>query len=344
MNILGTLKENDRVAILSPSSGLAGIFPWVADYGLKRLEGNFGLVPVEYPTTRQMGSSLKARAVDINDAFADKTIKAIFTMIGGEDQIQILKYLNAKVIRNNPKPFFGYSDNTHICNFLFNLGIPSFYGGSIMVEFGFNNKIPKETLTSLQWAISERGNKIIKPSRSFNTIGLSWAEKKHLNTPRTFEQNTGFHWSGSNNAEGILWGGCLESLIASASSRHDKVFDTLDKDVILFFETSEEMPPAWIIKYYLMGLGERKLFGKTIKGIVVGRPKTCDFDKQNDKEFRMSYSRDQIEAIDSTVRNYDMNIPIVYNVDIGHTAPQYIVPMGKICKINLEKRLVSFRY
>ena len=59
---LPKLSPGDQVAIISPSSGLPGLFPWVQDLGLERLKSMFNLVPVEYPTTRQMGSSLKDRA------------------------------------------------------------------------------------------------------------------------------------------------------------------------------------------------------------------------------------------------------------------------------------------
>ena len=85
--ILKKLDKGDKVAVLSPSNGLPGIFPWVQDFGLDRLREDFGLVPIEYPTTRVMGSSLKDRARDITDAFSDKTIKAVFASIGGNDQI-----------------------------------------------------------------------------------------------------------------------------------------------------------------------------------------------------------------------------------------------------------------
>ena len=80
---LHKLAPGDKVAILSPSSGLPGIFPWVFEQGIERLHEIFSLVPVEYPTTRQMNSSLKDKARDILDAFSDKDIKAIFTSIGG---------------------------------------------------------------------------------------------------------------------------------------------------------------------------------------------------------------------------------------------------------------------
>lgn len=84
--ILG-LKKGSKVAILSPSNGLPGVFPWVQDLGLERLRDVFHLEPVEYPTTRQMGSALQDRANDIMSAFANPEIKAVFTSIGGNDAI-----------------------------------------------------------------------------------------------------------------------------------------------------------------------------------------------------------------------------------------------------------------
>ena len=74
-------------------------------------EEQYGVEVVEYPTTRKI-SPPAARAADVNAAFADPDITAILTSIGGDDQIKILKHLDADVIPANPKPFFGISDNT----------------------------------------------------------------------------------------------------------------------------------------------------------------------------------------------------------------------------------------
>ncbi len=341
---LKRIEPRSKVAVLSPSSGIAGLFPWVADYGIARMEKLFEFEPIEYPTTRKHGSSPQDRAKDINAAFGNPEIMAIFSMIGGDDQIQLLKHLDPDLIKANPKPFFGYSDNTHLCNLLFNLGIPSFYGGSIMGEFAFNKAIPSITLQSIKWAVWDRGRKDIESAESINTIDLQWADKDLLEHERTFEKNTGYIWDGKSISGGTLWGGCLESLVGLTSSGNDTVFAQYDGDIILFFETSESMPPHWITKYYLMGLGERELFGRKIKGIVVGRPKTWDFDKQMVKEARQKYFDDQVEAIITTVRHYNRLIPIVLNTDIGHTSPQYIVPMGNQCTIDPIAKKLYFTY
>src|SRR5579859_2236193 len=125
------LQPGDKVAILSPASGLPEIFPAVYEQGLQRLQDVFDLIPVEYRTTRKMNSPLAERARDLHEAFADPAIKAIICSIGGEDQIKLLKFLDPQLIAAHPKAFFGYSDNTNLHIFLGNLGLASYYGGSI---------------------------------------------------------------------------------------------------------------------------------------------------------------------------------------------------------------------
>jgi muramoyltetrapeptide carboxypeptidase LdcA involved in peptidoglycan recycling len=123
------LKPGDKVAILSPSWTGPGVFPHVQDLGLKRLREHLQLEPVEYPTTRKIGATPQERAADIHAAFADPEITAIMASIGGSDQITVLRYLDPAVLQANPKVFFGYSDNTNLLVYLWNLGIIGFYGG-----------------------------------------------------------------------------------------------------------------------------------------------------------------------------------------------------------------------
>lgn len=51
-----SLASGDRVAVVSPSFAAPGVFPRVHELAMWRLREEFGLVPVEYPTTRQVGA------------------------------------------------------------------------------------------------------------------------------------------------------------------------------------------------------------------------------------------------------------------------------------------------
>lgn len=80
----------DHIAVVSPSFAAAGAYPDVHEQAMRRLTEVTGLVPVEYPTTRQVGATPEARAADINDAFADPRIRGILAVTGGEDQITVI--------------------------------------------------------------------------------------------------------------------------------------------------------------------------------------------------------------------------------------------------------------
>jgi muramoyltetrapeptide carboxypeptidase len=69
------------------------------------------------------------RAKELNDAFADDNVKAIFSARGGHGAIQILPLLDYELIRNNPKIFMGYSDITSIHLAINKLsGVVTFHG------------------------------------------------------------------------------------------------------------------------------------------------------------------------------------------------------------------------
>lgn len=340
---LNKLKEGDQVAVVSPSSGLPGLFPWVQDLGIKRITEEFGLIVKEYPTTREMGSSLEDRARDLMNAFSDEDNKAIIASIGGSDQIKLIKHLEPDVFLKNSKPFFGYSDNTHLHNFLWNLGIPSYYGSAVMTQFGMQKEMHSLTVDFIKNALFRSGEFELVASKEYNDIGLSWGDKYSLNKKREMEPNSGFYWDGSVNAQGILWGGCVESMIVQ-STTGTYLPDTADlEQTVLYLETAEDIPEHWIIQYLLTGFGERGWFDK-FQGVLIGRPKAWDFSNQKSATEKAEYSTTQRETVVNIVRSYNSKIPIVQNVDFGHTDPQIPIPSGGLTRIDSVNKKLFFTY
>ncbi|MGE5603958.1 MAG: LD-carboxypeptidase, partial [Nitrososphaerales archaeon] len=150
-------RRGDKVAILSPSFAAPAAWPHVHQYALRRVREDFGLEPVDYPTTAQLDASGEERARDLVDAFEDREIKAVIATLGGHDQVTYVKHLPRQPFVDNPKPFFGASDNTHFQNHLWLCGIPSFYGGTLFTEFGMNGRIDDLTLRFLRYALFDRG-------------------------------------------------------------------------------------------------------------------------------------------------------------------------------------------
>lgn len=324
---LQKLKNGDKVAILSPSFAAPGRWPHVYEFGLQRVREVFGLEPVEFPATKKLGASKEDRSKDLIDAFENPEIKAVITSLGGDDQITYIKNLPAEPFIKNSKPFFGYSDNTHFANFLWLNGIPSFYGGALFTQFAMQKRMDEYTTKYLKRAFFEDGEFEIEASDTYNDIGLSWDDSNNLEKERIYEANDGWFWDGKQNVEGITWGGCVESI--DELLRHGVQIPSLQdfENIVLFTETSEEVPSdAYVFRVY-RALGERGILER-VKAVLVGRPKAWEFDKPYTTEQKLEYRKNQRETILRAFRQYNKIAPVVQNLDFGHTDPQIPLPYG----------------
>lgn len=338
---LSKLKKGDKVAIVSPSFAAPGKWPHVYELALKRLREVFELEPVEFSVTKKLGASKEERSKDLIDAFENKEIKAVIASLGGDDQITYIKNLPPEPFKTNPKMFFGFSDNTHFSNFLWLNGIPSYYGASLFTQFGMQKRMDEFTINYLKHALFEEGEFELTSSEIYNDIGLGWDNIENLNKERVYEKNDGWFWDGSENTEGVTWGGCLESV--DELLRHGSQIPTLEQfeNIILFTETSEELPSSDYVFRVYRALGERGIL-KRVKGVLVGRPKAWEFSKQNSTEQKAEYRNKQREAILKAIRIYNKTVPVIQNMDIGHTDPQICLPYGRKSRINsTEKRIFA---
>ena len=173
-------RPGDRVAVLSPSFAAPGVAPAVHEQAMRRLAELTGLVPVEYPTTRLVGADPRARAADLNAAFADPGIRAVLATIGGEDQITVVPHLDGDLVRADPKPFLGYSDNTNILCWLWTQGVAGYYGGSTQVQLGAGPGVDDCHLASLRAAL-QTGERleVVEPGES-EDFGIDWQDPRAL--------------------------------------------------------------------------------------------------------------------------------------------------------------------
>lgn len=336
---LPKLQKGNKVAILSPSFAAPGVWPHVYELGLKRVKEVFELEPVEFSVTKKLGSSTEERTKDLIDAFENKEIKAVISSLGGDDQITYIKNLPSEPFVNNPKPFFGFSDNTHFLNFLWLHGIPSFYGGALFTQFAEQGKMNDFTIKFLNHALFETGEFELEASDEYSDIGLDWNDPETLQQRRTYEPNEGWYWDGSKSVEGITWGGCVESV--DEILRHGTPMPELSdfENIILLMETSEEIPHAAYVARIYRALGERGILER-LKAILVGRPKAWEFDKQNNKEQKENHRKEQRDIVLEVVRRYNSSLPIIQNFDFGHTDPQIPMPYGSSVRIDAESKKI----
>lgn len=326
------LQRGDKVATISLSWGGAGEpeLRWRYEQGVERLKNVFGLEVVAMPNSLKGAAYLyenpQARAEDLMNAFKDPSIKGIVSNIGGSESIRLLPYINFDVIRENPKVFIGFSDATITHLFCHKAGISSFYGPAILTDFAENVQMHEFTVESIKKTLFS--NEVIgeiKPSPVWTSQRLEWViENKSLSREMT-EDYKGYELlQGKGIAQGRLIGGCIEVLefAKGTSLWPDKAYF---KDSILFFETSEELPSPANMEYWLRNYGTQGIL-QEVKGIIFAKP-------QHEK-----YYEEYKESIATIMLELGLNeLPILYNLNFGHTEPRFVIPYGAMAEINCEE-------
>ncbi|MER5211610.1 S66 peptidase family protein [Streptomyces sp. NPDC002838] len=335
----------DRIAVVSPSGGLPELFPRPYELGLERLRTEFGLEPVEYPTTRKMGTTPRERADDIHAAFTDPGVKAVIASIGGDDQITVLPLLDRELIRTNPKPFFGMSDNTNLLAYLHSAGIVGYHGASVMVELGRPGAMHPQTAESLRAALFTSGEYELRPAERWKDVDRDWADPATFEAEPETRPGTGWTWLNADRVvEGRTWGGCLEILGWLLMADREVCRDlTVYDGGVLLLETSEDLPSDTEVFRTLRNMGERGLLQR-FSALLMGRPKTWSFEHPNSPEEGARYAAEQREAVLRVMRAYAPEATIVFDVDFGHTDPQLVIPYGGTVRVDGPARRITVAY
>lgn len=324
------LEIGSKIAIISPSNGLPYLFPDIYELGLKNLEETMGFEIIEMQTARMSPKELydnpELRAQDINRAFADDNIDGIITSIGGNESVRILKYLDIDIIANNPKFIMGFSDATTFLSYLNSLGMVTFYGPSVMAGFAQLNYL---TLNFTKHVKDILFNKKIPYNYTFYkewTNGYkNWNDKNTLGQCTEFIHNDGFDiLQTGKRIQGRLWGGCMEVLEFLKSTIYWPNENFWDNK-ILFFETSEDKPSPAQVEHMLRNYGTQGILNR-VSAVIFGRPKDYSHEEKDEvNDIILRVIRDEFN---------NKELPIIVNMDFGHTDPKMILPLGCLISIN----------
>ncbi|RRJ87184.1 LD-carboxypeptidase [Gulosibacter macacae] len=335
-------RPGDKVAVLSPSFAAPAVAPEVHEQALRRFAELTGLVPVEFLTTRKLGASPEERAADFNAALADTEIRAIIATIGGNDQIRVVPFLDAELLRADPKLFLGYSDNTNILNWMWANGVTGFYGGSTQVHLGPGPHLDPAHLTSLTAALLEGGELAVTEPGESEDFGLDWADPRALAEFGEREATEPWTWAGPPvSVTGRTWGGCLDVLewitLADRMPRNDDL-----AGAILLLETSEELPSADTVRGWVRALGERGTLS-AIAGVVIARPPASSLGAPRpDADVRAAWRAAQRDAMIEEISAYNPQAVVCVGPPFGHTRPQWILPYGgEVTLDGLHQRITA---
>ena len=282
------LREGDCIGLAAPASPFREEALHEGIEVLHEMGFRVRYEPRVFERYRYLAGHDAERAAELQTLFADPDIKAIFCCRGGYGSQRLLPFLDAAVIRANPKLFMGYSDLTSLlCYFDACCGLAVLHGPVVCGD--------------LRQELDPSGRRQLKGvlTGDVDAMQPSEARQDGLTVLRT------------GDAEGRLLGGCL-SVFACAIGTP---FQPRTQDAILFLEDRGER--LYAIDRLLTTL---KLSGllRGVRGLVFGR-----FDRV---EADADLPYDAQDVIVDVLG--DLHIPILYGFPSGHCSRPLTLPFG----------------
>jgi len=314
------LKVGDEIRVIAPSRSGAILKSEQIDISVKRLEAlgfrvTFSKNFKNYDLFYQ--SSIEERIEDLHEAFLDPKVKMILTAIGGYNSNQLLDYIDYDIIRNNPKIFCGYSDITALNNAIYHKTGLINYSGPHFSTLGMKHGLDY-TMDYFLQAITNDSILYIEPSKEWSN------DLWYLNQEdRTFYPNEGYFIINEGQAEGKILGGnlCTFNLLQGTKFMPDLT------DSILFIEDDNESH-SQMFDRDLQSLLHQPNANK-IKAIIIGR-----FEKES------QVTKEGLRLIIQSKKELQ-HIPVIANVDFGHTSPIFTIPIGGTCTVKVSGGIVE---
>jgi muramoyltetrapeptide carboxypeptidase len=237
------LRPGATLAVISPASTPK---PELVQQGIDRLHA-LGYRTVLSPHALDKGplyfaGTLEHRLAELHAAFADPSIDGIICTRGGWGSAELLPYLDAALIRSNPKLFIGFSDHTSLhCWLRQRVGLITLYGPMVASDFG-------------------RENGVDLPS---------WHHSVEGSAPWSLTAADGLRILRAGITEGTLHGGCLSILAEALGTPYAP---QPIENSILFLEDIGTKPYQWdrmLLHLRYSGLLEG------VRGIVFGDMLQC---------------------------------------------------------------------
>ena len=254
---------------------------------------------------------MAARVADLHDAFADPSVAAILTVIGGFNSNELLPHLDWDLIAANSKIFCGYSDITALQNaILARTGLVT-YSGPHWSSFGMRDHF-EQTLAWFVEALTGSAPIDVRPAATW-TDDLWFLDQ----TARVPMANDGWWPLRPGRADGRIVGGnlCTFNLLQGTAFRPG-----LDGALLFVEDDAESDAPTFARD--LTSLLQLPDAG-SIRGLVIGR---CQRSTGMTRSLLARIVADQPGLA---------GLPVLANVDFGHTSPMITFPIGGTAELSV---------
>ncbi|MDM1011360.1 LD-carboxypeptidase [Clostridium perfringens] len=231
------LNKGDKIGVISCSNGLniknkniiEELKLNLKSLDIEMVEGDT-LYAKEY---NLFSGTVEEKSRALEKLFLDKDIKMIFDISGGDLANEVLDFLDFNLIKENPKPFFGYSDLTVLLNAIYSQCDITTYNYQLRNLIG---KFKEEQMQNFKASFIEGKEDIF---------------------------NLDYKWINGSHLEGIVVGGNIRCLLKLAGTKYMPDF----KDKILFLESfsgNSAKMVTYITQYKNLGVFNE------VKGIILG--------------------------------------------------------------------------
>lgn len=320
------LQNGDTIATTAVSMGCVDEMDILRlENGLKKLN-KMGFKCRETENVREtkklVSSSAKQRAKQLMELIEDDSVKAIISVSGGEILMEILPYLDFEIIRTcKPKWIQGYSDPS-LLNYIITTKTNIATVNSINFKsFGMD---PWHEVISKNIEFFQNPDIIIQKNFS-----MFEGERVESITPYDgFSLNEKVEYKSLYNGEktikGRVIGGCIDVLSLVLGTPFDNTLEfcsQFNEGMLWYFDNCELNIAGFYRTIWQM---KQANWFNNVKGILIGRTSV------KKEMFDFSYEDSLHKAFD------DMNVPVFYDVDIGHLPPQWIMINGSYGEFMFE--------
>jgi muramoyltetrapeptide carboxypeptidase len=309
------LQPGDQVRIVAPSKTASSIQrPW-EDIARARLEDELGLrltfgAHVFDEPDLSASTPSAARLEDLHAAFADPDVAGILTVIGGFNANQVLDGLDTGLIRAHPKVLCGFSDITALQVALLAAADLVTYSGPHWSTFGMRDHFD-DTMRWFRACLFDGAPFDLEPAAAWTDD--AWYENQDARDP---QRNDGWRViTPGEPVEGRIVGGNLCTINLLQGTRWMPDLD----GAVLFLEDDFETHPDEFQRDLQSLLQQPG--GDAVAGVVIGR-----FQRKT------AMTGERLEHIVASTPNLS-GVPVVADVDIGHTQPMATFPIGGEARI-----------
>ena len=317
------LEAGDQLRVIAPSMSESMLSDATRTGAIERLTSEFGVRLTFGEHVADAGplgtASVADRVADLHDAFADPDVAGILTVIGGHHVNQLLPHLDYDLIRANPKVLCGFSDISALQWAVLARADLVTYSGPHFSTF----------------AMREHNEATVEAFRSavFGSAPVSWVPSPTWTDDEWYRlqdepggrpapaRNEGWWLLQPGTATGPLVGGNLGTVSLLQGTPY---WPDLDGAILVVEDDFESD-----VHDFARRLTSLMQTGIAVRGLVIGR-------FQRRSEMSQELLRHIVTGTPQLA-----GVPVLANVDVGHTNPLYTFPVGGSCYLAAEPGAVE---